>query len=227
MKRTFLSGNSTYKSVHNCKILWHTWTSVPVLMILVIIGSFIPPLSYISNAGPTKAATAPVAPLNSTHVNRENVDKFGIQEIYPTKHGGREWFINMSSPLSDKNFSLSGGGERASNSSLANASSINGQIIKQPDGSYQIYGVRKTGKYDFSVRMNVNTSDSATSQWWKNVEMTGYAKVISITSSNPAMDWYARGRLHISSSPCQGVAYHGGLRTDGSVFWQKEIWHTG
>jgi hypothetical protein len=133
----------------------------------------------------------------------------------------------MSSPLDDKNFSLSGGGERASSSSLANASSINGQIIKQPDGSYQIYGVRKTGKYDFSVRMNVNTSDSDTSQWWKNVEMTGYAKVISITSSNPAMDWYARGRLHISSSPCQGVAYHGGLRTDGSVFWQKEIWHTG
>jgi hypothetical protein len=35
----------------------------------------------------------------------------------------------MSSPLSDKNFSLSGGGERASNS-LANASSINGQIIE-------------------------------------------------------------------------------------------------
>ena len=28
------------------------------------------------------------------------------------------------------------------------------------------------GKYDFSVRMNVNTSDSE--QWWKNVEMTGY-----------------------------------------------------
>ncbi len=208
-------------------MIWLTWTSVPVLMILIIIGGLIPPLSYISNAGPTNAAIAPVAPLNSTHVNRDNVDKFGIKEIYPTKPGGREWFINMSSPLHDKNFSLSGGGERSSNSSLANASSTNGQIIKQPDGSYQIYGVRKTGKYDFSVRMNVNTSDSDTNQWWKNVEMTGYAKVISVTSSNPAMDWYARGRLHISSSPCQGVAYHGGLRTDGSVFWQKEIWHTG
>ncbi len=25
-------------------------------------------------------------------------DKFGILEIYPTKPGGREWFINMNSP---------------------------------------------------------------------------------------------------------------------------------
>ena len=147
------------------------------------------------------------------------------REIYPTKpNGGREWFINTTSPLNDNNFFLSGGTEKT-NSSLANATSANGQIIKQLDGSYQVYGVRKAGKYDFSVRMNVNTSDNA--QWWKNVEMTGYAKVISTTSSDAALDWYARGRLHISSSPCEGVAYHSGLRADGSVFCQKEIWHTG
>ena len=97
--------------------------------------------------------------------------------------------------------------------------------MKQTDSSYQVYGVRKPGKYDFSVRMNVNTSDSE--QWWKNVEMTGYAKVISAASNDAALDWYARGGLHISSSPCEGVAYHAGLRADGSVFWQKEIWHTG
>jgi hypothetical protein len=59
-------------------------------------------------------------------------------------------------------------------------------------------------------------------QWWKNVEMTGYAKVVSTTSSDAALDWYARGGLHISSGPCEGVAYHSGLRADGSVFWQKQ-----
>jgi hypothetical protein len=75
--------------------------------------------------------------------------------------------------------------------------------------------------------MNVNASGSEQSQWWKNVEMTGYVKVVSANFSNAALDWYTRGRLHISSSPCQGVAYHGGLKTDGSVYWQKEIWHTG
>ena len=57
--------------------------------------------------------------------------------------------------------------------------------------------------------------------------MTGYVKVNSAASNDAALDWYARGGLHIRSSPCQGVPYHSGLRADGSVFWQKEIWHTG
>jgi hypothetical protein len=177
-----------------------------------------------SNSLQTKLANAATTPLLSKN-NKVGVDKFGITEIYPTtKLNGREWYINASSPLTDKNFFLSGGPEKT-NSSVANATSSNGQIIKQPDGSYQVYGIRKPGKYDFSVRMNVNTPDSA--QWWKNVEMTGYAKVISAVSDDAALDWYARGGLHIRSSPCEGVAYHSGLRADGNVFWQKEIWHTG
>jgi hypothetical protein len=148
-----------------------------------------------SAALPTNEAIAAIKPLISKNNNKVAVDEFGIREIYPTKSNGRrEWFINMNSPLNDSSFFLSGGTEKT-NSSLANATSSNGQIIKQPDGSYQVYGVRKTGKYDFSVRMNVNTPDNA--QWWKNVEITGYAKVISTTSSDAALDWYARGRLHI------------------------------
>jgi hypothetical protein len=187
------------------------------LLLLLMVCALVLPAASLQTV--TGVAQAPSS-------NKKNVDKFGITEIYPTaSSGGSEWYINMSSPLSDKYFTLSGGTEKSANSSLANATSSNGQIIREPDGSYQVYGVRKTGKYDFSIRMNVNTSDSI--QWWKNLEMTGYAKVINATSSNAALDWYARGRLHISLSPCQGVAYHGGLRTDGSVYWQKEIWHTG
>ena len=81
---------------------------------------------------------------------------------------------------------------KTSNSSLANATSSNGQIIKQGDGSYQVYGVRKTGKYDFSARMNVNTSDTDTAQWWKNIEMTGYTKVLSASSIDAALDWVCK-----------------------------------
>ncbi|HXP48479.1 MAG TPA: hypothetical protein VN922_00920, partial [Bacteroidia bacterium] len=29
------------------------------------------------------------------------VDKFGIKEIYPTKTGGEEWFMNMDDPGND------------------------------------------------------------------------------------------------------------------------------
>jgi len=161
-----------------------------------------------------------------SHAIKSLVDKFGIKEIYPTKSGGgREWYVNMSSPQNDKSFYLSGGGENTNSSATTNATSSNGQLIKQVDGSYQVYGVRKSGKYDFSVRMNANTSYNMSP--WKNVEMTGYIKVISANASDASIDWYARGRLHTSQSPCEGVAYHAGLQVDGTVFWQKEIWHTG
>jgi hypothetical protein len=196
-----------------------------VLILIILATSVLVLVQYESNTELSASASiAPAQPI-SIQNNKVAADKFGITEIYPTKpNGGREWFINMTSPLDDKVFSLSGGGENT-NSSLANATSSNGQIIKQPDGSYQVYGVRKAGKYDFSVRMNVNTSASA--QWWKNVEMTGYIKVISANASDASIDWYARGSLHTSQSPCEGVAYHAGLQVDGTVFWQKEIWHTG
>ena len=102
------------------------------------------------------------------------------QKFIPTKpNGGREWYINMSSPLNDKSFYLSGGAREHKYSVITNVTSSNSQMIKQPDGSYQVYGVRKIGKYDFSVRMNVNASDTDSAQWWKNIEMTGYVKVIS------------------------------------------------
>jgi hypothetical protein len=41
------------------------------------------------------------------------------------------------------------GGSEKTNSSLANATSSNAQIIKQPDGSYQVYGVRKLASTTF------------------------------------------------------------------------------
>jgi hypothetical protein len=31
----------------------------------------------------------------------EGIDLFGIDEIYPTKEGGREWFVDMENPFSD------------------------------------------------------------------------------------------------------------------------------
>ena len=143
-------------------------------------------LIEMSAALPTDTAIAAVKPLVSKINDKVAVDKFGVTELYPTKpDGGREWYINMNSPLNDNSFFLSGGTEKT-NSSFANATSSNGQIIKQPDGSYQVYSVRKTGKYDFSVRMNVNSADNE--QRWKNVEMTGYAKVVSTTSSDAALE---------------------------------------
>ena len=46
-------------------------------------------------------------PQQNNHTNNAGVDIFETKDIYPTKKGGREWFINMQDPLSDKDFSIS------------------------------------------------------------------------------------------------------------------------
>jgi uncharacterized membrane protein len=45
--------------------------------------------------------TVTAADIQSNNSFSERVDKFGIKEIYPTKPGGREWFVNMDEPRSD------------------------------------------------------------------------------------------------------------------------------
>jgi hypothetical protein len=89
------------------------------------------------------------------------------KEIYPTKPGGREWFINMDNPTSDKIFDPQS------------------TIAKQPDGSWQIEGRQTNSKFGNEVRMNVNTPKGQ--EPWKNVEMTGSAKVISSADMNKCM----------------------------------------
>jgi hypothetical protein len=153
-------------------------------------------------------ATRPLSPLPTS----KKVDKFGIREIYPTKPGGREWFINMGNPLSDGIF------DPQSN------------ISRQTDGSWRIGGKQTAGKFYDEVRMNVNTPLVA--QNWKNVEITGYARINAIDTKynytpNYDLTWYARGGRHNSHTPCEGTAYMGGIYADGHVGWKKEIWFTG
>ena len=154
----------------------------------------------------------------------EGKDLFGIDEIYPTKEGGREWYVDMENPFSDDLFS----------------STFERNITKQEDGSWHISGP--------AVRLNVGTPPYA--EVWKNVEITGYAKVLgpipstSLTNSEMAddsgsggdgeeqdfasdLDWRARGGRHNDEHPCQGTAYTGTIDIDGNVRWKKEIWHTG
>lgn len=38
---------------------------------------------------------------NNNNNSPKRADKFGIKEIYPTKPGGREWFLNTDDPRSD------------------------------------------------------------------------------------------------------------------------------
>jgi hypothetical protein len=134
-------------------------------------------------------------------------DIFGILEIYPTKPGGREWFIDMNNPTGDPAF------KTASN------------ITRQLDGSWQISGRLDSGKYVGEVRMEVLRLPG--SEEWKNVEMTGYAKIVPTTNPNDSLVWSVRGGRHNNTIPCEGTALKGGININGTVSWIKEIWHTG
>jgi len=134
-------------------------------------------------------------------------DNFGIREIYPTKENGREWHMNMENPKEDEHFSIT----------------FNPNITRQEDGSWRISTP--------VVRMNVNTLEGETN--WKNVEMTGYAKIAGViaNSSNKVVEndltWYARGGKHNQEIPCEATAYMGGLYDNGKVGWKKELWFVG
>jgi hypothetical protein len=150
---------------------------------------------------------------------------FGITEIYPTKLGGREWFLNMSYPKNSSNFSITD----------------NFNLSKLSDGSWRINASH--------VRMVVSTSGNVDN--WKNTEITGYVRLSHLNASqtdlirnitdsdtsstlstpeNKEIDdlvFISRSGRHSSEVPCEGTAYNGVLDTDGSVRWKKEIWHTG
>jgi hypothetical protein len=37
-------------------------------------------------------------------ISRPALDKFGVEMLYPTKHTGQEWYMNMENPASDQRF---------------------------------------------------------------------------------------------------------------------------
>jgi len=126
-------------------------------------------------------------------------DIFGINGIYPNKPGGREWFLNSDDPRSDGIFFITS----------------DKNITRQSDGSWLINSSE--------VRMNVDTPPGTPE--WKNVEITGYAKILSVIDSKKQTDlaWFARSGRHSNDSPCEGTGLIGGIHTDGTVEWKKEI----
>jgi hypothetical protein len=171
---------------------------------LMIFLAFITTFFGIATTEETKSiATNNEKNLQSYDDNDNTIDKFGIKKMYPTTQGGREWFIDMINPKSDGIFSITS----------------NYNITKQRDASWRIDAPM--------VRMNIDTLPGV--EPWKNIEITGYVKVVSKSSSsiNTDLDWSARGGRQNSSIPCEGTALHGGLHIDGSVGWKKEIWQVG
>ena len=123
------------------------------------------------------------------------LDEFGVKKIYPTASGGNEWYVDMADPKSDPLF--------------RNLPSM----TRQSDGSWRVSASQ--------VRME---AWSPSYDKWLNVEITGYAKMISGTQ---LIQSYSRGGHHFSDpdKACEGSAYKGRLYGNGNAAWVKEVNH--
>lgn len=126
---------------------------------------------------------------------------FEASEIYPTKPGGREWFLNATQPRNG----------------LLMISPAAATLYGNPDGPWQIS--RETGSRETGLRMYVISPDG-----WRDVEMTGYVKLRSF-SFDEEFAWAVRTGQHTGSNPCEGTAYYGALSFAGEATFQKEVAH--
>ena len=160
------------------------------------------------------------------------VDKFGIKEIYPTKTGGEEWFMNMDDPGNDPRI----GGEGPSTIF----------VIQNDDGSWKVqstevrYGVLTSSGYHPDLITTLNQQALAAKGYmqspndWKNVEMTGYFKVNAFTNTTqngaPHIELLARGGRNTNddgkidglSRECEATTYHSNTYLDGRIKFEKD-----
>ncbi len=143
----------------------------------------------------------------------------GIVQIYPSKSGGNEWYMNMANPTSDKKFDPKT------------------TLTRNSDGSWKVKStsvranVFTTTAYDQGAMSTYNQRELAATGYmqspndWKNVEMTGYMK-LNAYSKDDNFAWYMRGGMH-GSEDCEGTAYKGDLYFSGKERFAKEQWHSG
>jgi hypothetical protein len=170
-------------------------------------------------------------------ISNTKIDKIGIKEIYPSKPDGEEWSINMNDPNHDLR------------------TDPQTTLIKNnnDDGDGNSWKIQNT-----EVRYNVFTSSGFMPQLittlnqtelskkgymqspndWKNVEMTGYFKINSFTSSekNGAahIELVARGGKNTNdkklinglSEQCESTTYHSNTYETGRVKFEKDLEHT-
>jgi F5/8 type C domain len=156
--------------------------------------------------------------VNGYSTNR--LDRFGIKEIYPTKSGGEEWFMNMADPTHDSR-------------------SDPPSMTKNSDGSWKVtsdkvrYGVFTSSGYHPDQITTLDQKKLEAKGYmqspndWKNVEMTGQVKFNSGDSSD-SWTWYGRGGRHTGDGypdGCEGTAYKGDLFYKGPARFAKEQWH--
>ena len=149
------------------------------------------------------------------------LDQFGVKEIYPTKAGGEQWFMNMNDPNHD------------------NRTDPQTTLTKNADGSWKVtsnavrFNVFTSSGYHHDLIATLNQGQLAAKGYmqspndWKNIEMTGYVKFNKGDTSD-GFTWYARGGHHTGSGfplGCEGTSIKEELDFAGTTRFEKEQWH--
>ena len=129
--------------------------------------------------------------LGSAPAYSEELDRFGVEKLYPTSDEGNEWYVDMNDPRSDPDFRNLG----------------NVQFSRNADGSWRVSADQ--------IRME---AWSPVNEKWQNVEITEYAKMES--GSNELLQLYSRGGHHTSRDECLGSAYKARLYGNGEAAWR-------
>jgi hypothetical protein len=165
-------------------------------------------------------ATVSIIVSNAT-AGGNNLDPFGIREIYPTTPSGEQWFMNMNDPNNDPR------------------TEPQTTLTKNPDGSWKVTGnavrfnVFTSSGYRHELITTLNQQQLAAKGYmqspndWKDIEMTGYVKFNKGDTSD-GFTWYARGGHHTGAGfpqGCEGSSIKEELDFAGTTRFEKEQWH--
>lgn len=163
-------------------------------------------------------------------------DPFGIRMIYATQTSGNvsaPFYMNMNDPYSDCRFNTTSGDTAIKNGDGSWALGASPRIrlySSLPGCARDIYDVL-LDTYDHDVWGERGYMKAPND--WKNVEITGYFKVVSVDPTYTAdrkLYLYSRTFRHNTGvgGGCSGTAYKGVIYgTDQELKWHKEQFHNG
>jgi hypothetical protein len=133
-------------------------------------------------------------------------DKFGIEEIYPIANNGSVWYINNEDPQNDGNFYFR---------------SLEDIDLEEEEGQGAFKMDAETGTDRHGVRIHVDSPKGE----WKNVEMSGYFKLLD---GQDEFTLIARhGPSYHDNGGCDAYGYYGMLSAQGDAFFKKKTYHHG
>ena len=133
-------------------------------------------------------------------------DKFGIEEIYPVAYNGPVWYINTEDPQSDNNFYFR---------------SSEDIELEEEEREEEFRMDAETGTERHGVRIHVDSPKGI----WKNVEMSGYFKLVE---GQDEFTMIARhGPSYHDNEGCDAYGYYGLLSAEGDAYFKKKTYHHG